>query len=86
MPRLTKEVSRDLEHIANHALAKGTWSSYRTVLKMLKQCCRAHRIELVWPVSEDTILILVHWLLVVKQVSAGTRQTYLSRVRAAHIT
>ena len=84
-PGLPEEVSKDLEQVANHALAKGTWSSYRTALKMLEQCCRARRMELVWPVSEDMILIFVHWLLVVKQVSASTVQTYLSGIRAAHI-
>jgi hypothetical protein len=78
-------VSRDLEMVGNHGIAKGTWSTYATALKMLEKCCEQSGIELIWPVTEKTILTFVHWLLKVRKVGGSTIEAYLAGIRNAHI-
>jgi len=82
---LPQNVSKDLEYIGSHGIAKGTWSSYNTAVKMLAQCCAQNNLPTDWPVSEKTILVFVHWLLTTRKVGASTIETYLAGIRTAHV-
>jgi hypothetical protein len=82
---LPESVSKDLEMVGNHGIAKGTWSTYATALKMLEKCCEQTGIEIVWPVTEKIVLTFVHWLLKVRKVGGSTIEAYLAGIRNAHI-
>ena len=82
---LPESVSKDLEMVGNHGIAKGTWSTYTTALKMLEKCCEQTGMELVWPVTEKIVLTFVHWLLKVRKVGGSTIEAYLAGIRNAHI-
>lgn len=76
---------RSLAHISNHAIAKKTWSSYKTAEKMLDRCRRETEQKLDLPLSNESTLIFVDWLLRIRKVKAGTINTYLSGIRQLHI-
>ena len=82
---LPSEVSQDLEVVGNHGLARKTWSSYATAVKMFNACCREKGISSVWPIRDKTILIFIHWLLKARRVGASTIELYLAGLRAEHI-
>jgi hypothetical protein len=82
---LPENVRKDLEFIGSHGIAKGTWSSYNTAVKMLRKCSEENGMPLDWPVKEKTILMFIHWLLKVRRVGASTIEVYLSGIRTAHI-
>lgn len=82
---LPVNIRQDLEVFGNHGIARGTWSSYNTAMKMLKQCCVENSINLDWPVAEKTILLFVHWLLKIRKVGGSTVESYLAGIRCAHI-
>jgi hypothetical protein len=69
---LPANVRKGLEYVGSHGIAKGTWSSYNTAVKMLAQCCEQNNLSPELPVSEKTILIFVHWLLTYRKVGAST--------------
>lgn len=83
--KLPQEVREDLEVIGNHGLAKKTWSSYATATKMFEKCCNEKGLPNTWPVSDNTVLIFIHWLLIERKVGASTIEMYLAGLRKAQV-
>jgi integrase len=76
---------QSLANISNHAIAKKTWSSYKTAEKMLDRCRRETEQRLDLPLSNESTLIFMDWLLRIRKVKAGTINTYLAGIRQLHI-
>jgi integrase len=76
---------QSLANISNHAIAKKTWSSYKTAERMLDRCRRETEQRLDLPLSNESTLVFLDWLLRVRKVKAGTINTYLAGVRQLHI-
>ena len=74
-----------LAKIANHGLAKSTWSTYKTAERLLLMCQKqeGHRMEL--PLSENDVIVFVGWLIVVRKLKATTINGYLAGIRQLHI-
>jgi hypothetical protein len=45
---LPANVLKGLEYVGSHGIAKGTWSSYNTAVKMLAQCCEQNNLSPEW--------------------------------------
>jgi len=76
---------QSLANIGNHAIAKKTWSSYKTAERMLDRCRRETEQRLDLPLSNESTLVFMDWLLRIRKVKAGTINTYLAGVRQLHI-
>jgi integrase len=74
-----------LAKIGNHAITKKTWSSYKTAEGMLERCRRETSQKLDLPLTNESTLIFVDWLLRVRKVKSGTINTYLAGIRQLHI-
>ena len=75
----------ELDELYSYGLAKGTWSSYKTAERLLKQCCEEKDIEKKLPLEENTVLAFVHWLAFKRGSKASTIDTYLSGIRQLHV-
>lgn len=82
---LPEESKENLAYLANHGVARGTWSSYRTAERMLLQCLRDNKRSLSLPVSRDDTLLFIDWLVRVRGVKGTTINSYLSGIRQLHI-
>ena len=82
VPECTKEL---LAETANFALAKSTWSTYRTVFKHLQTCMEDSDRQVVLPLSEADVLTFTSWLLVKRGVRGATVDAYLSALRQVHL-
>jgi len=71
--------------LASHSVAKRTWSSYRTAERMLARFCKEENKKMELPVSEDTMLGFVHWLIFKRNVKGTTVNSYIAGVRMLHI-
>jgi hypothetical protein len=76
---------QSLANISNYAVAKKTWSSYKTAERMLDKCRRETEQRLDLPLSNESTLIFIDWLLRIRKVKAGTINTYLAGIRQLHI-
>ncbi len=76
---------QSLANIGNHAIAKKTWSSYKMAERMLDRCRRETEQRLDLPLSNESTLVFMDWLLRTRKVKAGTINTYLAGVRQLHI-
>jgi hypothetical protein len=65
-------IMRDLSTLAEHSIAKKTWSTYRTAKKMLEKFCSEKRVALILPISEEIVLKFVHWLLFERNLTAAS--------------
>lgn len=73
-----------LANAANHSLAKKTWSSYSTAIKMLERCGEETDTLVSFPLTEDKVLTFLAWLME-RNLSTSTINTYLSGIRQAHL-
>lgn len=74
-----------LAQLSNHSLAKSTWSSYKTSFKKLGAFSRETGTDISLPLSDETSLAYVAWLLN-RGVSATTVDSYISGIRQLHLT
>jgi len=82
---LPPKVRDDLEDVGNHGLAKKTWSNYATATRMFDRCCREKGLQHTWPISDNTVLIFIHWLLTEQHMGASTIEMYLAGLRNAQV-
>ena len=78
-------MKESLTIILNHSLARGTWSTYKTVGRMLLKCQHATKTRMDFPLDAKKIIIFIHWLFEARKVTASTANTYLSGLRYLHI-
>ena len=69
----------------NHGLARSTWSSYGTAMKMMALCEKDTGRNLQFPLKEGDILEYVGWLMSVRKVKANTISSYLAGIRQQHL-
>lgn len=74
-----------LTDAGDHGLAKSTWSTYNTAERLLAMCSKQRNKTMDLPLSEESLLEFVGWLLEVRKVKAGTVNSYLSGLRQLHI-
>jgi hypothetical protein len=80
------EVAEDLEAIGRHGLAKKTWSSYATAERMLLLFLKEKGLRKELPLSEETTLHFIHWMITTRNLKAGTISSYLAGIRQLHIS
>jgi hypothetical protein len=83
--KIPAHIKADLEDIGAHSLTNKTWSSYKTAERLLAKCCKENKIKKELPVSEDTIMIFIHWLVTARGLKAGTINGYLAGIRQLHL-
>ena len=76
---------KQLEDLYSYGLAKGTWASYKTAERLLAICMREKNMKLELPLSEQDVLVFIHWLTFKRGVTSATINNYLSGVRQLHI-
>ena len=74
-----------LRELTSHSLAKKTWSNYATAERMLATCCKEYGIKLELPVTENTVIKFLLWMIRVRQAKAATLHNYLAGIRQLHI-
>jgi len=83
LPLALKEALVDM---ANHSLARNTWSTYRTAYKHVENCMVDTGKNINFPMSTEDVLLFVSWLLTIRGVKAATAESYLSALRQIHLT
>ena len=78
--------AKTLANYANHGLAQGTWSSYKTVWNHLSRCEEETGKDMSLPFTTETTLTFVAWLLESRKVKSVTIDKYLSALRMMHLT
>ena len=78
-------LKRTLADNSNNSIAQQTWSAYRTAFNKLATFAAETGCQVDLPLAEETTLAFSAWLLNTG-VTASTLETYLSGIRAAHLT
>ena len=85
-PNLPTDIAITICESANHAVTKGTWSTYNSAVNLLEKCRREiTSVDLSFPLTEEACIIFCGWL-IQRGLQAGTIESYLSGLRAAHIS
>ena len=71
--------------MANHSLAKGTWSAYSTAYRHIEACQEDTGEHISFPMTTNDVLLFTTWLLTVRQVKAKSAEVYLSALRQIHL-
>ena len=71
-----------LSNLANHSLAKSTWSTYSTAYKMLLQCFNN---DVSFLLSKMSVITFVGWLSN-RNLAVSTINSYLAGLRQVHLT
>ena len=83
-----KNIPVDLKNIlatsANHAVAKKSWSSYKTAYNMLLKCQVETKLDLSLPLNELKVLTFISWC-IKKDNKSSTIKVYLAGLRSLHI-
>jgi integrase len=74
-----------LANISNHAITRKTWSTYRTAERMLQACRTYTGLAMDLPISHESTLVFLDWLIRVRKVKTGTINSYLAGIRQLHI-
>ena len=82
---LSSTESELLRELTSHSLTKKTWSNYATAERMLAACCKEYGIKLELPVSENTIVRFLLWMIRVRKAKAATLHNYLAGIKQLHI-
>jgi hypothetical protein len=75
----------DLSSIAEHSIAKKTWSTYKTAERMLATFCKQKQMPLQLPVDESTTLSFIHWLAFERNLTAASISGYLAGIKKLHV-
>lgn len=73
-----------LASIANHSLAKKTWSAYQTAGNLLIKCQTETNSSMALPLDDEKVLTYVAWLLS-RGLQSRTISTYLAGLRQVHL-
>ena len=71
--------------MANHSLAKGTWSSYSTAYKHIEKCQADTGKRINFPMTTNDVLLFTSWLLTTREIKASSAEVYLSALRQIHL-
>ena len=82
---LPRGLEKALANMANHSLAKNTWSTYKTAYKHIETCSEDTGRSISFPMSSEDVLLFTGWLLSVREVKASTAESYLSALRQIHL-
>jgi len=85
-PRIGDNQKAELLELASHGVAVGTWKSYKTAERMLATYHKEQGQRLQLPVTEDTVLGFIHWLIYKRGVKGATVNNYIAGIRMLHIT
>ena len=80
------DMSRALVKAANNSLTVGTWMSYGSINKHLKECQIATGRRLPFPMTHESVLTLLAYLFERTTLKAATINNLLSALRTAHLT
>jgi hypothetical protein len=83
--KLSEESKRALAAVGDYGLARSTWSTYSTAERMLAMCAKHRKQCMELPLSQDSLLEFIGWLISERKVKAGTINSYLSGIRQMHI-
>ena len=83
--KISAAEARQLQELTSHGLTRKTWSNYATAERMLATCCRDNNIKMELPVSEDTVIKFLLWMIRVRKTKAATLHNYLAGIRQLHI-
>lgn len=61
-------------------------SSYATAERLLLTFLKEKKMKNELPLTEETILQFIHWLITVRNLKAGTISSYLAGIRQLHIS
>ena len=78
-------LAETLSMLANHALTKSTWSTYRTAGRMLTKCFTELGIDATFPLNQEQVFLFVGWLHL-RKLAVSTINSYLAGVRQLHLT
>ena len=82
---LPESMKEALVIMANHSLAKGTWSTYKTALNHVENCERETGKSINFPMTKADVLLFTSWLLTIRKVKATSAEVYLSALRQVHM-
>jgi hypothetical protein len=82
---IDQKIAEDLGKVAGHSIARKTWSTYRTAERMLATFLKEEKIAMNLPISEETTLKFVHWLMFNRGLSAPSISGYLAGVKKLHV-
>ena len=82
---LPENFKEALVTMANHSLAKGTWSSYATAYKHIDKCQADTGKIINFPMTTNDVLLFTSWLLTTRKVKASSAEVYLSALRQIHL-
>ena len=82
---LPETLKTALASIANHSLAARTWSTYKTVEKQLLRCQEETGTVMNFPLSNENVIMFIHWLFESRNVSLATVNCYVAGLRKLHI-
>lgn len=71
--------------MANHSLARSTWSSYTTALRHIEACQAQTGKQINFPMSTEDVLLFTSWLLTTRKVKTSSAEVYLSALRQIHL-
>jgi len=83
--KISAAEAQQLQELTSHGLTRKTWSNYATAERMLATCCRDNNIKMELPVSEDTVIKFLLWMIRVRKTKAATLHNYLAGIRQLHI-
>lgn len=78
-------VRSDVAGFANMGLAKNTWANYRTAERLFLKCQRLHKTRFELPVSLDSVVLFVHYLVTARRLKGATISGYLAGIRQLHL-
>jgi hypothetical protein len=77
---LPDEVKISLAELGNFGVAKSTWSTYKSVERLLLKCQADCKTKFDWPLRTENVLLFIHWLVTIRGVKGGTVSSYLSGI------
>jgi hypothetical protein len=81
---LSEKSTSALLEVGDHGLAKSMWSTYSTAQRMLAKCAKETKKKMELPLSQADLLEYIGWLISERNLKAGTVNSYLSGLTAAH--
>lgn len=75
-----------LVNMANHSVARSTWSSYMTAFRHIKSCQTETGKIISFPMTTNDVLLFTSWLLTIRGVKASSAEVYLSALRQIHLS
>ena len=82
---IPENIKPTLAALSNASITQSTWSTYQTSAKKLQEFHQETGTNIEWPISQETCLAFVGWLLDAG-LAATTVESYLSGLKKCHLT